>query len=438
MPGWTARARRPARSAARRPGRPCRDLRAAGRAISPAAIAAAAAMAAVAKAYRRASRRRRPGIGWGAVEAVARLRPGRARADRHAPRGRRSPRCRGSPRSTTRAGPQLAPAPIASDLPRMISLTLRSRAKRQQVLRDRAAGDGDRLAAELLGEPQRPMHALALRLRPIVEARRLDEDREPRRAAPLGHATRRAHAARSDSGLPLIATSMRSDTGPGVRVARVRRRCACICSSTCSAVSRSASSRSAVRLAGLEEVAQRPLRLPRARRPCPRCSRWSSSSGEQVDQLHLVGAVEDAVGDRLAHAHAGDLRDDVVQALEVLDVERGVDVDAGVEQLLDVVPALRVARARARWCARARRPAPARAGARATASRSISSSVAPRYSIALPRHDLEAGEQRLGLGAPVRLDDADDDVDAVAHALAAPPGAWRTSCRRRARRRRRP
>ena len=67
--------------------------------------------------------------------------------------------------------------------------------------------------------------------------------------------------------------------------------------------------------------------------------------GRQIDELDLVGRVEHRVGHGLAHDDAGDLRDDVVQALDVLDVERRVDVDPGVEQLLDVLPALRVPRA---------------------------------------------------------------------------------------------
>ena len=41
----------------------------------------------------------------------------------------------------------------------------------------------------------------------------------------------------------------------------------------------------------------------------------------------------------------GDLRDDVVQALDVLDVDGGVDVDAVAEQLLDIEIALGVAAA---------------------------------------------------------------------------------------------
>ena len=52
--------------------------------------------------------------------------------------------------------------------------------------------------------------------------------------------------------------------------------------------------------------------------------------GRQVDQLDGVGAIEDGVGHGLAHAHVRDLRDHVVQALDVLDVDRRVDVDAGV------------------------------------------------------------------------------------------------------------
>ena len=63
-----------------------------------------------------------------------------------------------------------------------------------------------------------------------------------------------------------------------------------------------------------------------------------------VDQLELIGAAHDVVGHRLALHGPGDLRDDVVQRFEVLDVQRRDDVDAGIEQLLDVLPALLVLR----------------------------------------------------------------------------------------------
>ena len=65
-----------------------------------------------------------------------------------------------------------------------------------------------------------------------------------------------------------------------------------------------------------------------------------------VDQLDLVGGAHDLVGHRLLLLDAGDLGDDVVEAFQVLDVDRRDHGDAGVEQLLDVLPALGVLAAR--------------------------------------------------------------------------------------------
>ena len=41
----------------------------------------------------------------------------------------------------------------------------------------------------------------------------------------------------------------------------------------------------------------------------------------QVDQLDFVGLVEYAIGDGLPLPHPGDLRDEIVEALEVLDID---------------------------------------------------------------------------------------------------------------------
>ena len=68
--------------------------------------------------------------------------------------------------------------------------------------------------------------------------------------------------------------------------------------------------------------------------------------GGHVHQLDLVRGADHGVGHRLALGHAGDLLDDVVDGLQVLDVDRGDHVDAGSEQLLDVLPPLGVARPR--------------------------------------------------------------------------------------------
>ena len=68
--------------------------------------------------------------------------------------------------------------------------------------------------------------------------------------------------------------------------------------------------------------------------------------GRQIDHLDVVGPVENAVRHGFAHPDAGDLGDDVVQALDMLDVERREDIDAGGDQLLDIEIALGMAAAR--------------------------------------------------------------------------------------------
>jgi hypothetical protein len=67
--------------------------------------------------------------------------------------------------------------------------------------------------------------------------------------------------------------------------------------------------------------------------------------GTHVHELQLVGGAHDGVGHRLALGDAGDVLHDVVEPDEVLDVDGGDDVDACVEQLVDVLPAFLVAAA---------------------------------------------------------------------------------------------
>ena len=64
--------------------------------------------------------------------------------------------------------------------------------------------------------------------------------------------------------------------------------------------------------------------------------------GGHVDQLDLFGGADDLVGHGLPLLDAGDRFDDVVERFEVLHVDGGDDVDAGVEQFLDVLPSLLV------------------------------------------------------------------------------------------------
>ena len=65
-----------------------------------------------------------------------------------------------------------------------------------------------------------------------------------------------------------------------------------------------------------------------------------------IHQLDLVVPLEDCIRHRLTHGHAGDLCHHIIEAFDVLHVERGVHVDAGVQQLEHILPALAVAAAR--------------------------------------------------------------------------------------------
>jgi hypothetical protein len=65
--------------------------------------------------------------------------------------------------------------------------------------------------------------------------------------------------------------------------------------------------------------------------------------GRHVHQFDLVGSAYDLIGQGLVLRHSGDLLDHVVEGFQVLDVQRGDHVDAGVEECLDVLPAFGVA-----------------------------------------------------------------------------------------------
>ncbi len=67
--------------------------------------------------------------------------------------------------------------------------------------------------------------------------------------------------------------------------------------------------------------------------------------GSHVDQFYLVGAPDHRVRHRLLLCDAGDLLHDVVERFQMLEVDGRYDVDAGIEDLLDVLPAFGMLRA---------------------------------------------------------------------------------------------
>ena len=189
-------------------------------------------------------------------------------------------------------------------------------------------------------------------------------------------------------------------------------------SSTLSATQSSASSRSAREVAGPEVVGERGVDLLRrvdvAVRHAP-----PERLRRHVDELDLVGAR----GRRRRAASRAACTPVMRSTTSLSDsrcwmLTRRDHVDAGVEQLLDVLPALLVAASRARWCGRARRRARPAAGGRG--SRRCPS---PRTRCRGTRPSLRGTTSRSPICSAVRraavgLDEADDDVGAAVVAAA--------------------
>ena len=135
--------------------------------------------------------------------------------------------------------------------------------------------------------------------------------------------------------------------------------------------------------------------------------------GREVDDFDVVGLVEDAVGNGFAHPDAGDPGDDVVQALDVLDVQRREHVDAGGDQLLDIEIAFGMAAAGGVGVRQFVDENQLRPTLQDRVEIHLGQQVALVLDL-LARNDLEPVEQCLGFAASVRLDDADDDIHTLA------------------------
>ncbi len=139
--------------------------------------------------------------------------------------------------------------------------------------------------------------------------------------------------------------------------------------------------------------------------------------GRQVDDLDLVRLAEHAVGDRLALRHPGDLLDHVVERGDVLDVDGGDHVDAGVADEVHVLPALLGSAA---GCVRVGELVDQRDGRSAGDDR-VHVEVGdlhPAVRHLAPGQDLQPLEHRRRGGAAVGLHDRDHHVGAL---VAQPP-----------------
>ena len=141
--------------------------------------------------------------------------------------------------------------------------------------------------------------------------------------------------------------------------------------------------------------------------------------GRQIDHLDL-GVIQNGIGHRLAHPHAGKAGDEVVQALDMLDIEGGEHVDAGVAQLLDILPALGMAAARRVGVGQLVYQRHLRVAGQHRVYVEFAEGVGTMLQRAA-RQDLEGRGQRHGLGAAMGFDDAGHDILAIAQHLRARP-----------------
>ena len=128
-----------------------------------------------------------------------------------------------------------------------------------------------------------------------------------------------------------------------------------------------------------------------------------------VDQLDLVGPAHDLVGHRLLLPDAGDRGDDVVERLEVLDVDRRDDIDAGVEQFVDVLPPLWVAAARDVGVRELVDQRDLRCPSKNRVDVHLSEPGVAVHEV-LSRHDLQPLGHGRGARPAVRLEEADHNV----------------------------
>ena len=132
----------------------------------------------------------------------------------------------------------------------------------------------------------------------------------------------------------------------------------------------------------------------------------------QVDDLDLVGAFEHRVRHHLEDADPSDALNDVVEALHVLHVERRVDIDSGLQEKEDVLVPAPVSHADHVGVGelvdeRHRRP---------SRDQRVEVELLMQDACVLDcawRDSLDPRDERLGLGAAVRLEPTRGDVDAV-------------------------
>ena len=210
-------------------------------------------------------------------------------------------------------------------------------------LAGRRAAERHRLRAERLGEPKQRDAPVALLVRQAQQLGRFDIHDDPAGVQRRRHALAGAHQA-----LALLVGADRDQQPLAGRPGGANALALAVFAHRGVDAVRGGAQR---QLAQRDEVALAEEILDRVARllgdvHLARLQPLEQHVGRRVDHHHLVGALEHAVRNGFLHAHAGDPGDDVVQALDVLHVDRGMHGNARLEELLDVLPALGMPRPR--------------------------------------------------------------------------------------------
>ncbi len=276
----------------------------------------------------------------------------------------------------------------------------------KHVVGDALARQSNRVSAELLGQPQGLGDAIPFGLAQPLMPRCLDIERRPGSAKAVGDALGMAHElqrARLFTDADKQALAGRPGPGDGVLLHIVQH----LLVDTLGGPPQRQLTQGR-EISGREIVLERALRLV-GHIDLALAQPLNQIIGRQVDDFDLR-AVYDPVGHGFAHPHPRDLGDDIVQALQMLDIDCRVDVNAGAEQFFDIQIAFRMPRSR-RIAVRQLVDEDQRRPARQDGVDIHLREFAALIGDAAPRDCLQAFEQCFGFLAAMGFDNANDDID---------------------------
>ena len=214
--------------------------------------------------------------------------------------------------------------------------------KVHQGLGHLGAGNGGRFRPQTRGQRQSPEHGFLGRTGPMLALGRIHIDHHPVGLQPSRQSCHLAHqgiVAGAPAHAHQQALARRPDIVDGTLTAIVAH---VLIDPVCRAAQGQLAQRQQIALA--EEIARGPFGLLQ-RIDLARLEALEQLLGGDVDHDDLVGIVKQMVGHGLVDLYAHDAAHHIVEAFQMLDVERGPHLDSRFQQLLHILPALGMARA---------------------------------------------------------------------------------------------